>query len=961
MENNTTLENLEIVETKKSKFVKFLNFFTHSSKSAGHKIFKGFAIFLLYALATIGIVFGSINLEKENEKKGLFGESYTITYKLKTNETDANISLAETKEAAENFSNWLLYKGISNNGVSYEVKQETLPGSSTGAVNVGYLYVNFLNINKFYFDQTDEDVNLSASLVGFNHYNNSNIEVWQYNQPANFSGTSHESFYKNVPILSSSNFNYDSSVADKRDEKDSDGKTQNTFGVKMNLQGTYDLNEGTKFEEQAKVESYDQKVNGKLEWLVFQNMDGLINKLNYGKYVVINYREKTKPGSGASTEEQKKWTIEYQSLKQYDPDLVAWADIASFSQGSTTIYNPAVITKENLVKYYQKAAGVDDYASYPSDADPTLKTVVDKYLLGSVTKDNYKQWLPSTGTINFARQNEISIQKNGASQTSQTDLIYQFKNTILPVQYLQPSGSAQINNPTEFKLNGTGWISNPYIKEGVTKLSSYEAILLSLGVVLLLIAIVVSVLYRIPGLMGAFAIISSVAFSAGLLVLLNANFSIATVIGLTIGLILALICVSFSMERVRRLINQKNSIFDSIQTAIKKSMMTTVDINATTIILALSLFFFSKEELSDLGLSLVLTPLLVLGCTFLFFYFPLYIYSADRKFWNVKYSLCKLQTESKVKIWFNHTKWWIIWGCLLALVILGSILFETVGVHNASFNNGTIVYITGVSSDKVNQLVNAFGSSWYGNSFNNGVFEIISNNSVSYQETQKIVSSVLTGSEYSLHVSVVSPKIATETFISGIYGLLAGFGFSCIYYVVRANVLIVIPIFLVNCLTVLIATSFAYIVQLPISNLFVYAVATSGLISNIFACLFVSVIRTRFNRRKIFEKDKIELFIVNNLKSLLNTTFIVMASNLVVYLLLAFLVSTTTLFMFLNIAICSIIAMYVSYFLIAHMYYYVIIVRQLYINNIFYNIDNKINNKFVEVDEQLIYSINKFH
>lgn len=956
--NNITIEKVGFFKKTKKRLSNFFSVFSFESKSKAGKLSKGLFFFVLYALAVVGIVFGVLNLENGNNKKGLFGNSYTITYKLDTT-NDQQKAEQETKNAAKSFSNWLLYKNISNNGVSYEVKQEIISGSTSEYI--GYLFVNFTNIEQFYFEQLQEDVDVDPSLIGINNMNNSGIEVWQYNQPANYSGNNHNSFYMNSPILASSNFDYNTAKKDDRTDT-----TLNSLGVELSLQGNYDLKDGENFVTQAEAEEYDATTDGKLEWLVFQNMDVLVNRLNYAKYIVINHdKYVTKQNTSVSEEVQKEWTLKYESLNQYDSDLLAWAKIASFQKDSTTIYNSSVITKENLVKFYQSAAGVDSYSSYPTDANESLKTVVDKYLLGTITKDNYKQWLPTTAsTINFEKQNLFSIQKSGATTSTQSDLIYQFKNTVLPVEFLQQPANASITNDNEFKLNGYGWMSNPFIKEGITKLSSYNAILLALGVVLLLIGIIVSVLYRIPGLMAAFAIIASCAFSASLLVLFNINFSIATVIGLFVGIILATTCISFSMERVRRLLQQKNSVFDSIQTAIKKSMLTTLDINATTIIMALSLFFFAKGELADLGLVLVLIPLLVLASIFVFFYFPLYVYSGARFSWKQNLNITPWNSYYRIKIWFNVKKWWFIWSGLILLVIIAIILLFTVGVNDSSFGNGTVVYIYNiqdVNDSLINNLKKVFDSDWYGYSYSDGVFEISSNNIYSYQEVQKLITNALTGKTYSLDVSTVSPTIGSKVFLSGIYGMLAGFGFVSLYYVIRANILTFIPMFFVNLFTCLITVSFSYVFQFPVSVFFIYTMVVAGIISNMTACLFVSVTKTRFNKKKIFSNEEIKIFITNNIKSLINTLFIVTILSFTSFVIASILVSPTTIMIFLNLAFVSVISMYISYFLIAHLYYFVIVVRQKYVDNIIYNIDNKINNKFSEVDEQLIYSINKFN
>lgn len=958
MENNVLIEK----ETKdndnkgfREKLLDFFKIFTVSSKTRIGRVYKTIGICFLYILAIVGIVFGVLNFKDRDEKKGLFGNSYKITYKLDVDDTNDSIALNQTKESADKFGKWLLYKGTSVNGISYEVKKENNK-------NVGYLYVDYLNVPQLFFNEDNDEVDVNPSIVGVTNLHNSNIELWEFDQPQNHNWTNQNTPYDNKPILDSSNFNYNSARKDNRSQLNDEDKTQNTNGVVLDLTGSYDLSNGSKFKTLADITDYNQEVNGTLQWVVFYDMDSLVNKLNYAKWVVINHDKFSKNNSGASKDEQRKWALELRSLETYEPELYEWAKIASFQKDSSQVYNATVITKEDLFKYYQAASGVDKFANYPTDANESLKTVVDKYVLGTISKDNYYQWFPTSGSeVNFSRQNSISIQKTNATTVQQSELIYEFKNTALPVQFEQPAKGASITSTSEFSINGNGWISKPYIQDSITSFSSYEAIMLASGVVLLIIAIIVSVLYRIPGIMASFAVISSFIFSACLLVLLDTNFSIATVVGLFVGLILAIVCVSFTMERVRRLLAQKNSVFDSIQTALKKSLLTVVDLNATTIIIALSLFFFSKGELSDLGLSLVLTPLLIMGSVYIFFYYPLYLYSGDRKFWNAKYAITKLPSEEKIKMWFDDKKWWFIWAIFILLVIIAGTVYAFIGVKSASFNQGTIIFISGVNDQDASLLNNIFKQpNWFATSFSNGVFEATSNNSYSLNDITKLLGSINYES-WRIDVSIASPSIPSEVFKSGIFGLMAGFAFASIYYVIRSNVLVIIPLFLANCFTVLASVSVSYLVQFPVTNFFVYAMTMAGLVANISACLFISVIRTRFDRRKIFEIDKIKMFIKNNLRSLMNTIFLTTGSMLVMFGLMAALVSTTTILVFINIAFVGILSMYVSFFMIAHIYYYVIILRQSYVNNIFYNIDNRINNKFVEVDEQLIYSINKFN
>lgn len=965
MENiNKQLKTMGFWEKLKNKFYKDLFTFSSKTKLRSKKISKIFLLLVMYVLATTGIVFSALNLTNRTDKKGLFGDTYSITYKLNTDPSDYEKAKEQTKNSAESFSNWLLASSISNNGVSYETKKEK--DESNNERYYGYLYVEYINVDKFFSHDLDEDVNVDPTIVASKHMNNTSIEVWQYDRgPGN--PTKLEDYITKDPLINYNDFNYDSVRNDTREKNDSDNKPQNNFGVLLDLKNSKNLSSSSKFKEQADAEDYSIENNGELKWYIFSGIDALVNKLNFAKYTVLNF-EKSKNNPSISIEEQEKWKLNFEALNNSDPNLVSWAQEA-IKTNIPNQWDETVITKYKLFYFYLLASLSDDdplkntISIIPNGANSTLVSIVDEHILGVVTKDNYKQWIPTSGSsINFENINKISIQKSGANESVQRDLIFQLKNLSLDSQFVVSNENATIGNEKEFHLNGTGWIGKPFIKESVTKLSSYSAILLVSAVILLIIAIIVSILYRIPGIIGSFAIISSIAFSAGIMVLLNINFSIATVIGLFIGLILSIICVSFSMERVRRLIAQKNSIFDSIQTAIRKSMMTTIDLNVTTIILGLALFFVSKGDLPDLGLILILTPTITLGTMFVFFYFPLYIYSGYRKTWKLGLTITKLVPESRIKIWFDDKKWWIIWGVLFAFLLLTLIVVFSIGVNNSSFGNGMVVTISGLDQTTSDKIAKLFDNNWFDYEYIDGNFFIRSGRNFTKDEVLKIIESSTTSFDQSLlNVFNSSPTIPSKIFISGFYGLLAGFGAISLYYVVRSNVLNVIPLFLQNIFVSITCASFSYALQLPISNFFIYGLIMAGVIGNISACLYISVIRTRFNRKHIFELDRIRIFIINNIKSLMNTFIMVSVLNLTMFLVLALTVSPTTIYLFINLGILGFLSMHMSLFLTAHIYYYVIIVRQLYLNKVFNNLDNRLNNKFAEVDEQLIYSINKFH
>lgn len=977
------MKNLSQQQTSNKSFIKsFKNFFLgHKSKT--NKILKIFLILFLYLISSILVVFGVLNIFKKNNDHGLFGLSQTVTYKLNPiSQNKSNFKLVENevKQTANNFSNWLIYKNILNNGVSYEVKLEdavvndSLSNTSSNILQksyVGYIYVNYVNVPKFKDSISNKNVDVNPLIVGTKNINNSNIEIWEYNKPKNNStiGVTDESnFYK--LIFNNQNIDFNSARKDNRQATKND-KVLNNFGIVLDLKQNTNLKNANLFAEQKKLAdniasgtSYDTNINGNLEWLVFQNLDGLVNKLNNAKNIYINYYKNYLNPDNFSTGLATKSRIDYEAFKNENSSLSSWAEIASFEDTNKRTLNTQAITKKDVVKFYQKILDVDKSQGYGTSADVSLKSIVESNLIGKITRDNFIQWFPSNKTnIDFKNQKTISIQKSTSSLSEQKDLIYQLKNTTLPIDFWTQNKNDLIysnKNDFEFFINGSGWLTKPFVKNSITKLSSYNSFLVASGIFLLLVAIIISILYRIPGIFGSLAIIFSFGFSAVSLFLLNVNLSIGTLASLYISLVLAIVSILLTMERTKKLVLQNHSIFDSIQSGIKKSMFTVLDINIISTILALSMFFLAKGELADYALSLVMTPLIVLGSVFVLFFFPLYIYSGFRSSWKINLLFTFLKKNTTYSIWFNEKKWWIIWTSLFSVIFIGIILYFTIGISDSTFKNGTIIHIK-TDLGLANKLIESLNSNWHQITYNDSVLEARSNFVYDFNQVDKEIKAILNNNNsYVLNVSTNSSTIPSSIFLSGVYGILAGLGFVSIYYLFRLNIFLIIPTFLINCFSILTTITLLYIFQLPVSIFFVYVLVSCNFVSNIFISIFCSVTKTRFNKKDLFDIPLIKKFIKNNIQSILNVLNLMLIFNLFFGAIFSTLISFTTIYLFVSIALSSIIIMYLSSFIIAHMFYYSIVVREKYINNIIYNIDNKINSKFSEVDEQLIFSINKF-
>ena len=1066
---------------------KFFGNFNFASRTRGGKAFKITFLFFIYAASIVGIVFGLINLGKNNENTGLFGKTYNTSYKLNLSTSDEKTAESLTKEATEKFTNYLVYKNVSNNNISYSVKK-----NSSGSYD-GYIYVSYTNVAPYYDDNfknsdTDGYYDIDPNKYAIDNEASSGITAWYFN-PSPGDKTKVENFFtysytgtdsagKPIPqtssqVFSSNDFDYSSASSDSRDSGENSDDLNN-YGITLKLKKS--SNEYLDSAGLNTFKSPSDSSNGTtasadtdLQWVVFRNIDQLVNKLNYAKWVVFNYKYMSLNPGKYSGGIQTKWNVYYDNLKSTDSDLVTWAEKAVGTVSTNS--NITAITPQYLIVAYEKALGrsfsATNLTNLSNDGDSSLLTVVKNYVVGSVTKVNYRQWFPQItskkGTISGTNVNSFSLQpyayessKYNTSSSSSDDsssssssstttatttqksstrssLISIFKKLALPVEFytatpskvdsstsfgyssspnislsqeltstgLTDSNNSIVGNSTSQYFGTNSWVSNPYIEKSlISKLSAYNSIFLASGVIILLIAIIVSVLYRIPGFMGAFSIIASFAFSISLLVIFKIDISIPSILALFIGLIISVASVSTTMERMRKLIEQKNSVFDSIQTGIKKSMLTIVDLHVALMVLGISIFFISKGENSSFGISLLLSSLLSVGSLFVFFLIPMFAYSSFRFSWNVKVNMFYFlnKKDKKIKLRFSPKKWWIIWAIVLFIIILGAILLSILGLNNSIYNGGSFFYITvlgNTDSLKVdinqvfNSIKNAIGNDWtlsmrniseYPSAVVNSItssgyyyvviqgysstthsLDAISNLLSSTIKKYYTDSSLQTAILNSINVNVVSNDLLSSLFSHSIYALLAGYGFISIYYAVRLNALSVIPVFIVSCISTMVSIAIIYIAQIEINLLIIYVLLSSGVLSNAFSCLYISVTKTRFVRRKVFEAKKIQMFVLNNMRSLLNVIYIALLSNVIIFALLAGLVSPITIWLLISLMIVNIISIPLGFFLTAHLYYFVILIRQKYVLSIINSFDNRINSELKERDEQLILGINKFH
>lgn len=963
------------------KAFSFKRFFQSKNniKQGKVKLFRFFLLFLLYVLSILGIVFSGLNLAKEKQNKtGLFNDSYLISYKLgvANNEQEAT---AQLKTAAEKFADYLFARNVSVNNVFYETKTES------GTIN-GYINVEYLDPGKFNFSEENQEINLTPDTVGFRNLNSASLSVWLFN-PSSSSNTTGNTAngntlprYQDSALIRFSDFEYSRIRADERLDT---GINNNGFVV--DLKQTRDFEQiGEIFKQQKEANGENQNTTD-LQLVVIRDIDTLVNRLNYSKFVSLNYQRNVVDAAttGASIDQQRRWSVIYNSFRSQFPQYITWSDEAIDKRSANNFSGTDVVTQDKLIQYYEIAAKNDTFNTTfgGKNVSESLKTIVDPFILGTINKNNTRNYfaLNSEEEINFKEINAISLQQpTTINPVEWNNLFNEFRNDHLGVEFAQPNANARINENSYTPVVIGNSLRSYFQENKYTKINTYNSIFLASGVILLLIAIIVSVLYRTIGLIISFSVIAGFVFVFGLFNLLNINISVGSILAIFASLFIALTSLFTVVERIRKLLIQKNSVFDSLQLGIKKSLLSIVDLNVGALIFGIILFLVGKNQIKDFGIVLLLGGVIMLGTIYVLSVIPVYLISFEKGFWKTTLLMSFAQKENKLKVQFSEKYWSISWFVLIGISVIALILFLAIGQTSPSIlNQGQAIYITYnnpvTTTVAMNQnlqvltpeqisLIQATLKGFFDFRAGENAVLAYTNSHFNLSEIQTLLNEINSGLS-GLNVSQLTfaSSFNDSIFTSGIIGLFAAIGVVNIYYAIRLSFLNAVGLFVVNIFVLAINLALTYLFQFPIDQWHIYAIIFTAVINNSIGCVFISVSKTRLDKRTIFEKPQIIEFIVINLKSLLNLMIINWFINFSSITLLAFLVSDQLLLLFIKILFINIYSGFVTYLLIAHLFLYVLLVRQKYVKNIFARLDSKMKEEMGEVDEESVFSINKFH
>jgi SecD/SecF fusion protein len=144
---------------------------------------------------------------------------------------------------------------------------------------------------------------------------------------------------------------------------------------------------------------------------------------------------------------------------------------------------------------------------------------------------------------------------------------------------------------------------------------------IALIVVALIIGIIVSVLYRVPGLFAFGFILATGSLVLMAMVLTGYVISLGMLIGIFIGIVMSTFAVIGFTERIKKQINANIGFDSAFKNGMKRGLLPALDLHLVTLLASICLVYFGSLDVTALGISLLLYSLISFFMIFIGWFF----------------------------------------------------------------------------------------------------------------------------------------------------------------------------------------------------------------------------------------------------------------------------------------------------------------------------------------------------
>lgn len=675
-------------------------------------LIKSACIFILMVLSVIGIIFGSIRVVNNSNQGASYQGAVSTTvyfspYEYKdpttqeyqeldpTEKKPADATLmsndaisAMLKQASEDYANRLYAQGFNQVNITSSIDDT----SATSLADVDPSWTKdyaglpslTITVNKL-LEKNDQNTRTYDQKVIrqtlFDIARNYNISLQTTDGHVIFNSNSpsfiKDSIKANQPTSQASN---DSTVSfelnlpsESNINNDADGAYKY---IDSNVPAGSDYNSGN---GQASVEKitgglFKNGANGTSDQgngivVLWNDKAGALAYVRY----IFNIEQNSKEWFSLSSQEQALWNFLHKSG--------SYASDSSTNLVSTAFANASDITLKNLYYIYavpkamftsndSSSSGTSTTVSAPVDTRTSRGGSVDfsglfsPYILyeartkdinGSDISENttLKSLFPTDQKFSYGGNAKVVLSQELNSNGTYVKLDYNgatklatlLKNGINPPN-MQIFGAKAVDTPPT--LNSTFAIAN------TSSFDAFGSSILALGIILLLVGIIVSVFYKIPGLFNFVAIFLSAVLTFLLYTVFGGEIDLFSFFGLFGILSVGIGCNILINETFRRNIRNSTSLVEASRLAYNNTFMKVVDIHLITLVLGLFLLYLGHYQEQSLG------TLLLVGsfCSFFITYglstLSIKIFMATHNWRNYKLFVYKRDAK-----WLNKITWQI--------------------------------------------------------------------------------------------------------------------------------------------------------------------------------------------------------------------------------------------------------------------------------------------------------------
>ena len=956
---------------------------------------------IIVAIASFGTsTFFSI---KKSVKGDQYDSSISLRYELdpykpenlaldSKDNVDLDTLKSQMNSIANAYSMYLLDKKVSSSNISTEIVKEQKQDINGGTTEYYRAFIN-AQIYNYKMESSDpsigkDDDSKKDVALPLAYYSNMDVGrfsiIYSDGYKANKDNPDEDTFKKANLYMWDINQDDDESLTDanskiKFDEKQNkiniQLRSQFSFGKKNNDQYADNSIKQT-FYKAKNPDSTDDPENTPF-MLIIHNFNGMINEMNFITYVWYQYKVQHKYDAEVKdaywqlTDDQRDFAQSmYNNGKNQKIDNSGFIDNYRFEDThgfQKNITDPleqkklepqtnSVITFDSSNIFY---ALQDDITSQNVEVGKTNSLSYDflnKYIVGIVNKDNYTDYLPDknpTKTTVDSDGNWLTI-SNTSNKYFTTEQLYKsmtdqklslpLMNVLYPSWADSRDESRIIENGITSNVNVS--LINPDFNKSALQISNASlTTLIAIIALMLIIGIMVSILYRVPGFVSFIWMILPVGLLPLIMFLSGFGLSLCLLIGILITMIVSSTGMICLLNKIKSNHVKHKTLNQSIKFGFKHSLLTILDFHVISLIAGAVMLLFPIGQIFALGICLIVGSILSFVTIWGFNYLTqMLIFNNKIGMYNFKwlsnnvYDISSDNMDKRFEISAPTTvqkhinsglnnnsyisqitihndlsfqkKWFIPYILIaIALIVLGFVLaFVFNKINLSGFSAGTQLMIKNVddiTKQKIMTALNTLNVTWFNFKANADYFTISTSAvfSLSTTEYNDLVNALISNNITTYFIQNFDSKITVNFTLNSLWILLSFVALMSIYTLIRYNWYSIIPTFGSFILTCLLTFGLIAICHIPVDIYSSHAFIMIGVINYILMYAVLSAIAPKY--------IKINPTLYNDLKSLyiysltlFNECFIEIVSlHLVIIVVMFLFLPTAAIFFTVNILI----------------------------------------------------------